>query len=455
MSTISEIIGQWVEAMDYSRIPEEVVSIAKRCILDFIGVALAGSREPTARVVGQYLDEVRGKEEATVIGLGIKAGCTEAAFGNGTIGHCLDYDDYIHPVPGAGGPHLTAVVLPAALAIAEKMNRSGKELIEAYVLGCEVAFRVGCAVEPEHYLWGWHNTGTHGVFGAAVAASKLLKLDSEQVAHALGIAGSEASGLRENFGTMTKPFHAGQASAKGVRAAILAKFGFTSAKAIFEGENGFFKVLCKHVRPNLLTHDLGQTFGLTKIRLKLYPCCGGSHCGIDATLDMVSQHNISAEDVDEITVRCPTLVSQVLVYESPRTALEGKFSMQFPLALALSERKVTLEQFTDEKVKHPEIAALMQKVKLITDPRLNVSDSLAQPTIVEIKLKGGRRLINRVEFPRGSPERPLSDEELVSKYRNCATAVLSEKETEDSCQLLMNLEQINNIKNLLDILRVK
>jgi 2-methylcitrate dehydratase PrpD len=445
MTTVSERIAEWVQNTNYDCIPHDVVKVAKRCILDFIGVTIAGSKEPTAQIIKQYMNEVKGREESTVIGLGMKASCTEAAFANGVVGHCLDYEDYLVPMPGAGGPHITAVIFPAALAIAEKEEKTGRELIEAYVLGCEVAYRLGRAVEPTHFNLGWHNTETQGIFGAVVAASKLLNLNCEQITYALGITGSEASGLRENFGTMTKPFHSGQSNAKGVRAAMLAKFGFTSAKTIFEGKSGFFNVLCKEVRVDELTEKLGKPFGLPQVKMKLYPCCGGAHSSIDATLDLVNLHHLDSENVAEVTAKCPTLVSEVLIYENPTTGLEGKFSLQFPLALALSERRVVLNQFTDDKVKEPRIVNLMKKIRLVPTPELEPFHS---PAIVEIKLKTGEKLIKRVDHRRGTSQNPLSDEELFQKFRSCARLLLSEKETEASLELLKNLENIEDLSTL-------
>jgi 2-methylcitrate dehydratase PrpD len=453
MGTVSEKIAQWVYAITYDSIPQEVVNVAKRCILDLIGVTLAGSREQAAQIIRQYVAEVKGTEESTVIGLGTRTTRTEAAFANGTLGHLLDYDDLIHPMPGGGGPHITAVVLPAALAIAEKGHKTGKQLLEAYILGTEVTHRLGRAIEPFHFLHGWHNTETEGIFGATVAASKLLNLDCEKITNALGITASEASGLRQNFGTMTKPFHAGQANSKAVRAAILAKLGFTSSNIIFEGKYGFFNVMCKDARINEFTDNLGQPFLLPLVKLKLYPCCGGSHCSIDATLGLVNENKINPEDIERVTAINPPLVETALIYDDPHTALEGKFSVQFPLALAILEKKVTMDNFTDDKIKEPAVISLMKKIKLVCTEELARTDSTEEPSIVEIELKDGRKLVKRVDYAKGSPPNNLSDEELFRKYRTCARKVLTEKETEKSLDLIMNLERIENIGNLTKIIR--
>jgi 2-methylcitrate dehydratase PrpD len=453
MTTISEKIAEWVHTTNYSSFSQELVYLAKRSILDFIGVTLAGTKEPAGQIIKQYIYGNKGKEESTAIGLGTKTSSVDAALANGIVGHCLDYDDIIHPMPGAGGPHITAVILPAALAIAEKENKTGEELIEAYVIGCEVVYRLGRAMEPDHYTKGWHNTGTQGIFGATAAASKLLKLTPDQMTYAFGIAASDASGLRENFGTMTKSFHAGKANSKALQAAMLAKLGFTSSKTAFEGKYGFLNVYCKNPRIEELTLNLGKPFCLTEIKLKLYPCCGGVQCAIDATLELVKSNDIKAEDVDEVIVKCVPLAYSVLVYNMPKTSLQGKFSMQFPLALALTDRQVTLNEFTDEKVNQPEIIDLMKKIKVVCVPELADENLKGEPVIIEIQLKNGRQFINRVDFHKGTSQNPLSVDELMGKFRSCAKIVLSEKDIEKSINLVMKLEKLNDISELLNIIR--
>lgn len=442
-STVSEKIAKWVGTTGYDDIPADVLNIAKRCILDFIGVAYAGSRQPIAAIIMKYLDAIKGPEQSTVIGTGIKASCIETAFANGVIGHCLDYDDFLIPRLGGGGPHITAAILPAALAVAEKEHKTGRELIEAYVLGCEICYRIGMGIEPDHYVMGWHNTETEGIFGAAAAAGKLWGLSSEQMTFAFGIAASEASGLRENFGTMTKSFHAGQASAKGVRSALLAKLGFDSAKTIFEGNGGFCNVMCKNARINEITDHLGDPFGLSQVIIKLYPCCGASHPAISATLDLIKQHNVKAEDIDSVEVKCDALIPQLLKYRIPKTAFEGKFSMQFPLALAMSERRVTLDNFTDEKTHEPEIVTLMKKVDLAPVPELSAQ-------IVDIKLKDGLQLEKKRDYDLGNPRNLISDEELLDKYRDCTSPAMPHALIRESSETLFRLEKVRDVNELSD-----
>lgn len=448
MATISETIAEWIEKTGYNRLPDEVVHTAKKNILDFIGTTLAGSREPVAGVVERYIREMAGPEQATVVGLGIKASLADAALANGTLGHYLDFDDLVVPMDGAGGPHITAAILPAALAMAEKKGSSGRQLIEAYVLGCELTYRVGRSVDPTHYNSGWHTTGTEGIFGAVVAVSKLLGLRAEQIVYTLGIAASEASGLRENFGTMTKPFHAGQASAKGLRAALLAQCGFTSSKTIFEGKDGFCRVFSKDPKIEEITNHLDQFDCLPQIRLKLYPCCAASHSAIYATLVLAREHDLKGEEVESIDVKGDPQMTVVLIYDRPRNALEGKFSVQYPLALAVAEKKVVLADFTDEKMRERAIKELMSKIRLIPFAELRCTHPHSRASIVEINLKGGGQLVKRCDFPPGTPENPISSEDVLEKYRSCAGLVLKEREVEESVAMIMGLESVEKIENL-------
>lgn len=451
MDSISEKVADWVCSTSYKDIPSDVITAARRCILDFFGVTLAGSVEPVADIILRYIKQVGGNVQATLIGSGIKSSCTEIAFGNGVIGHCLDYDDFMIPVSGGGGPHFTAAILPAALAVAEMEHRSGKDLIQAYVLGCEVCYRVGLAVDPMHYNAGWHTTGTEGIFGAVIAACKLLGLNRKEITNALGTAGSGSAGLRENFGTMTKPFHAGQASAKGVKVGLLAGLGFTASKTIFEGKKGFCNVLSSNALTEKITENIGSPFCIPNFVIKLYPCCGGSHNAVFAALEMCKEHTIKTDEISGIDIRCEPLAYKVLTYEDPQDAFEGKFSMHFPIALALAEGGVSLDKFTDEKVRDPVIRNLMAKVKVSPEEDFIREDPGASITTIEITFRNGRRISGRCDYRPGGPLNPVSDEALLEKFTACAGRVLSPERIERSIESLTNLEDVDDISNLMDI----
>jgi 2-methylcitrate dehydratase PrpD len=449
MATVSETIATWIEKCNYDDLPIDTIEIAKRNILDCIGTALAGSKQPVARVLDQYLTKIDGAEQATILGLGVKSSCGEAAMANGILSHALDYDDLVIPAIGAGGPHITAAVLPAALAIAEHQKKSGKDLVLAYILGCEIAYRIGRSVDPTHYNSGWHTTGTEGIFGAVVAAGKLYNLSYKGIAFAIGIAASEASGLRENFGTMTKFLHAGQAAGKGIRSALLALCGFTSSKKILEGKSGFCNVFSRDPKIDEVAKDLGQFVCLPQIRLKLYPCCAGSHAAIYATEQIMRQNPVKAHEISEIKITCDPQMRRILTFDQPINIDEAKFSVQFPVALVCMKKKVTLSEFTTDNLNESSIQNLMPKVQLIAEEELKAKSVHSRSAIVEIRLKDGKSLTYRCDHPPGTPENKISEVDIYEKYRTCAEKVLKKDTIDKLFEQMMTLEKLDNIDDLL------
>ena len=451
MGTVSETIATWIEGCRYDDVPGDIIGIAKRNILDCVGTALAGSTQPVARVLDQYLTELDGAGQATILGLGIKSLCSEAAMANGILSHALDYDDLVIPATGAGGPHITAAVLPAALAIAEHHKKSGKELLLAYILGCETVYRIGLAVDPTHYNAGWHTTGTEGIFGGAVAAGKLLEQDATSMAFALGIAASEASGLRENFGTMTKFLHAGQAAGKGLRSALLAKYGFMSSKRILEGKSGFCNVFSSEPEIDAVTRDLGQFLCLPQIRLKLYPCCAVSHAAIYATEQIVKQDSVKPDEIGEIIIHCDPQMRKILTFDQPENIDEAKFSVQFPVALVCMKKPVILSEFNNTNLNDAGIRNLMPKVQLTADDKLKAKSVHSRCAIVKIKMNDGRSFINRCDYPPGTPHNKISETDIYEKFRGCAGMILEKDAIEKLFEQIMSLEKIDNLDSLLMI----
>ncbi|MFC2005727.1 MmgE/PrpD family protein [Chloroflexota bacterium] len=442
----TEEIASFIVGTGFNEIPEKAVETAKEAILDCLGVTLAGSVDPTAEIITQYVKELGCKPEVSVIGSGFKASPPQAALANGTIAHALDYDDmtipWIHP---------SAPVLPAILALGEAGRISGKEAIEAYVLGFEVEVRVGSGIGRRPYLNGWHSTATLGTLGAAAAAAKILKLNVEQTRMALGIAASQAGGFRQNFGSMTKPFHAGNAAKNGVVAAILAKKDFTAALDILEGDFGFCKVMAGEGKYDLnkITQGLGKSFAIVDygVEVKPYPCCGGTHLCIDAILHLIKQHHLSAEGVDKVKCLTTTALPQVLIHSRPKNGLEGKFSMQYCMATALIDGEVRLKQFADEKVLNPEVKKLIEKVEYVHPD----DGTKLQGETVTVRLRDGREYSHQVLIAKGRPGNPLTREELVAKYRDCAGFALSREDTEQSLELVLKLEDLDDITELMNL----
>jgi len=442
--SLQKKLSEFVTRTEYKDIPGEAITVAKQSVLDYLGVTLAGSVEPIGGIVKEYLREVGGGGLSTVIGLGLKTSCPNAAFANGTLGHALDFDDSSPSLLG----HPTVPVAPSAFAIAELTEASGEELLTAYAVGVEVECKLGLVVNPAHMGKGWHCTSTLGAFGATAAAGKLLGLDSEQMMYAFGIAASESAGIRANFGTMTKPFHAGRAAENGVVAAMLAKKGFTSNKNALEEEFGYLKVTTGEYYTKAI-EKLGNPWELVApgVYYKLYPCCHYGHAAINALLSIMRDNKLDSSNVEYIEVGATQAIYDNLIYHEPKTGLEGKFSMQFFMANALLEGNLRLENFTDEKVSDPKIVELIKKTKFQVDPEVDkmVPYELgAAISRVKLNTKDGKEFTKN-----GMPTAGL--EELKKKYGICASYVLPEEKITETMNLVLGLEKLDNINQLMQL----
>ena len=446
---VTEQLAEFIIESSIDTMPAQAIKTAKEAILDCFGVTLAGAATSDGRIMTAFVQEVGGNPVATVIGGGFRTSPPWAALANGTMGHAEDFDDSAYAMLG----HPTVPLLPAILALGEQRKASGKDIIESYIVGFETESKLGRAMIPSgHYQRGWHATGTLGTMGAAAASTKLLGLDVQQTRMALGIAASQASGIRQNFGTMTKPFHAGHAARSGVVAAMLAKGGFTAHASIIEEQLGFCNVF-KGDNPYELaniTTGLGDTLEITAsgIAFKLYPSCHETHACINTALELSKKHGIQPDDVESIDCTVSELIATVAFYTEPRTGLEGKFSVEYCIARALHSGKVGLEDFSDEKVNEPEVRKTMKKIRRHLDP------SQRGLSLIEmvIKLTDGREFQQRSdEMLKGFPQNPLTREELATKYRGCAQLLLAPKDVERSMALIESLEDLGDITELMDI----
>jgi len=429
--------------------PAEAIKIAKHAIMDCLGCMLLGAVQPIGKIISEFVIEAEARSVASIVGQGKKTVPHLAALANGIMTHAEDYDDMSLAIYGHPSPPL----LPAILALGEQYKVSGKQVIEAYITGFEVGAGLGRALNPGHYNRGWHATGTLGTMEAVAASAKLLKLDTNQTRMALGIAASEACGIRQNFGTMTKPFHAGNAARSGVVAAQLAKKGFTADHNIIETPLGFGYLFQGDKAPDWeRIAPLGESFEIVSrtnlgIAFKPYPSCGETHACIDAVLDLLKKRPFSPVDVESIECVFSETMNSVMLHVAPKTGLEGKFSAEYCIARALLDGKVGLQDFTDERVNQTEVRQIMQNVKRQIDPDMNM---LASTT--NIKLKDGRQLSQHIEVSKGWPQNPLSREELVAKYKDCAKLVLSSGDIARSVELLENLEAVLDVTELMNIL---
>jgi 2-methylcitrate dehydratase PrpD len=451
----TKILAEFIAKTSFNDIPKEGLDLAKQAFLDCIGVTLAGSISPQARIVIEMIRENVSQPKAVVIGGGFRSSSPDAALANGTSAHALDYDDTNSAVMG----HPSVFLVPTVMALGEELGISGIGALEAYVIGLEAAGRVGKGLTKGHYNKGWHATATIGTFGAAAAAAKILKLNADQTRMALGIAASSSAGLRQNFGTMTKPLHAGNAARNGIVASMLAKRGFTAEKNILEAKFGFYKLFSKDDEYDLerVTDGMGQPLVIMSpgVSVKPYPSCRRTHSALDSMLDFVKKQNFSAQDVEEIEVRVDPATPNVLIHSNPQSGLEGKFSMQFCMAIAILNKHVGLGAFTDENVLNAQTQELIKKVKMVPEPSLAhpgpSKKTEHNPSIVRVKLKNGQEFIQQRDVPKGNRSVPMNREELLMKYKDCAGQVLSQNAVEQSIDLIEHLENIQNLRNLSDV----
>ena len=324
--TISEALAHFICGTDFADLPPEVVDNTKRCVLDTIGCALCGARSRWGEVLKGYLPQIVAAKEAHIIGLSELTSAPHAAFANGILSHIHDLDDLFFRVG-----HPSIVVLPAALALAETEQRSGKEFLTAFALGWEVACHLGTFVNPWHLKKGWYSTTTIGIFGAVAAASKLLNLDVERICWALGIAGCQSAGLRASFGTMAREFQVGKVGLDGVMAAQMAQSGANATPDIFEGRTGFLGAYTACDNPEAIQNGLGDPWKMMEpgVRFKRFPSCSCTHSGIEAVLALQNDHRLSSDEITTVKVITDSLAPDILSFPTPTNILEANFSMPF------------------------------------------------------------------------------------------------------------------------------
>lgn len=447
--SLSQEVGKFVAGIKFDDLPEKVVEKAKLHIMDTLGVLIAAVDDPIMNVIKEYLKEAGRDSCCTILGTGIKTSPETAALASGIMAHGLDFDDASWRMIG----HPSAVVVPAVMALGEAWNITGKDFITAYVLGTEVACKIGYAAEPELYEAGWHATGVVGVLGAAAACGYLLKLNEQQLSSALGIAASLAAGLRQNFGSMTKPFHAGAAARNGVTAALLARHGFTSSIKSLDGKGGFFANFTGGKKEGNFPSP-GDTYDIESpgFFIKPYPSCAATHTGIDAMLSLVEEYGFTDDQVESIDVGSGPVGPVMLFHKQPCCGAEGKFSMYYVMAIAIMDRKVGLDAFRDGRVHDPRVASLINKTSFHVEPEFSCRSIDGSPAVVRVRLKDGRELIRKVEKPLGSPDNPMTKAQQVDKYKDCTLRVLPEHKVERSLSMFEILENLTDFKKLINVL---
>ena len=449
-------LSEFITRTKYDDLPEEAVTKAKRAILDFVGVAMAGSREVPGKIIRETVKDNYSSPDAAVIGGGFKASCSLAALANGTAGHVLDYDDCLD-FPHVGLGHPTTGILPAVLAIGEKLDVTGRDIITAYCLGIEAYAKIGLLARDAFRAdksWEW--TGVLGVMGAMASVAKLMGLDERKTEMGFGIAASLSCGLTRNFGSMAGHLHAGNAARNGIEAASLARKGFISTEGIIDTPSGFYNLFTGNPHPPSKEEmeenirALGNPWDIINpgFMLKAFPCAHISHFGVDAALQLRQKHSIDWQHVEEIEFRIPSLLKRVVSYPEPRTGIEAKFSLGHCMCRALIYGAINIADFRDENVMDPSIRTLMSRIKwVILDQEMGELPFGFQEIVV--KMDDGNRFTCRVSHPKGEPQNPLTEEDAADKYKDCASHAGVGMEAADRMkELILNLEKVERVSEL-------
>jgi 2-methylcitrate dehydratase PrpD len=451
----TEKIAKFIVDTGYENIPRDAVEKAKRTALDCLGACLAGVAEPVSQAITGYVTKLGGPPQASVCGAGIKVSVPDAALVNGTIAHALDYDDC-----GVKIGHPSVLVLPAVLSLGEHLGASGQDILTAYILGLEIEGKMALHADFKLMQSRLNHQSWYGSVGAAAACAKLLRFDIAKTRMALGIAANFACGLAANHGSMAGAMAAGNACRNGVIAALMAQEGVTANPDIIEAKNGFYETLvgAGHYDTERMAEGLGNPFYIESpgIGLKKYPSCYHTHRALDGVFQLLGEHRLSDKDIVEVDVGTSERAMRVLAFSEPGTPYQAKYSMPYCIAAAVVDHQVTLDTFTVHKMEDRGILETRKKVHL-SFPDIPIWPGLADVgpdtefvgNPVTIRTTDGRSYNARVDIPRGDPALPLTDDELLSKYRDCGRRQLRPDDIERSVSLALGLETVADIGTLM------
>jgi 2-methylcitrate dehydratase PrpD len=446
---VTDALARFVAGTDFSTISREALDNAKLHMLDTLGVALAAITTPVAMIAIDYCQKTGNTPEASIWGSGKKASLPMAAFANGLLAHALDFDDwdaFIH----AGHP--SSMVLSAALTLSETLGSTGRELLKAYVVGIEVIAKIA-ANAPNLQDRGFHSTPVWGSLGATIAVASLLKLTPERIKAALGIASSACGGIHRQQGSMVKPFHAGHAARTGIEAVLLAERGFTADAAIIEAPRGFCDTFfgpgtCNYEK---MIESIGKPYFLESpgLGLKLHPCSAPQFLAADAALHLKREYNIRHEQVSKIEVSIPSLRYQRHFHPEVKTGLRGKFAVNYVVALCILEGQLTIETFTDARANEPRVQEFLGKVRVIVDETIPEPGTYCP---VSVELKNGTRFTHTATIAKGHPENPMTEVEVLDKFRRNAKEVLQPGRCETLIDTMQLLESLDNVASIVGLL---
>jgi 2-methylcitrate dehydratase PrpD len=446
--TLALELAKRINGLSFNELPDAAIHWAKVGILDTVGVTLAGAREDATRIVEGVT--TRGASGPSLLfGGGRRTGALDAALVNGVASHALDFDDCNNTIGG----HPSAPILPALFALADEIGASGRDFLAAYVAGFETECKIAMGVHFHHYTKGWHPTATLGVFGSAAACSKLLGLPEDKVATALSIAASLASGIKANFGTMTKPLHVGHCTRNGLFAALIARDGFTAGDRAFEHKQGYFNVFNGegHYDAGKILPGWAKPLDIVKpgIAIKQYPCCGSTHSALDVILALAREHKPSAGDIERVDVWTHTRRLEHTNRPDPKSNLDAKFSVQYCMARALLDRRITIEHFDGKAYEDPSVCKLLPRVHAAPYTTAQFPAENHFGAEVRIALKGGKVLSGKTDQPFGrTSDNPLPASLLKEKFDNCAARALP---GERVAQLYSAIQGFENLKDAREV----
>ena len=438
-------LAAFASGLNHNDMPADAREVARQCLLDVLGVTIAGASEPLVEMLAAEAEEAGGAPQATVIGRGFKTAAAQAALVNGAGAHALDYDDVLKAKTG----HPTVPVFPALLALAERDDRSGRDVVTAFVAGVEVEARIGAMMATGHYAKGWHSTGTIGTFAAAAATGRMLGLDDAAMARAFGIAGTQAAGLKSMFGTMCKPLHAGKAAQNGLMAASLAKRGFSSREDVLDCDQGFVATQADGAYPEKALDALGDFFHAPDVLFKYHAACYGVHAPIEAALKAAKHPAFDPDLVERIDITVHQQCIGMCDIAEPTTGLEGKFSLAHNVALGLlSQANGALSLYEDDRMQDSAPKALRQKA--------TVTGTTGQgPFEAHVVVHQTDGVVIRERHDVEAPERDLARQwsKLEAKFRALATPTLGAEKVETVIQLCRNFDELESVRPLMDAVR--
>ena len=439
MTDLTKIFSNFVSQATLQNFNDEMIFFSKMSMIDWCGVAYAAKEEPVSKIVTKLIDEEQTKGLSRLISNGKEVSAKSAAFVNGTIGHALDYDDTHFLFTG----HPTASAFPTALALGEELGSSIDEIMLAYMCGVEISTRLGHILGYSHYNKGFHQTATSGAFGATLVASKLLKLDAKQIENALGIVSTRASGLKSQFGTMGKPFHAGIAASNGIEAAKLSKLGFVSCENGIECNQGFLKTHAwDETMPEAAINGLGQDFLFPEIKYKFHACCHGLHAFLEALDELKTKNNFNPDSIEKISIQTQPSWLQVCNIDSPKTGLEAKFSYRLTAAMSLHGVDTGRLDSYNEKICFDEkIVKTRDKVQVIPNDKMTNTEAL-------IELKDGTEIYKNSHDLNNKIENELLQKKILTK----SSSLLSDKLSNEIFDLFKSPEK-NRAKDIINLLK--